>query len=253
MKAMAYVTGLTGTVAPFLVRALKTRGYATGGHHIRVNEAHDIPLSLADINLVQPTIIYHLALGPIAWAEALASYAYEHHLPFVYVSTASVFDDNAAGPYPLSAIVNARQGYGLYKYQCERAVLKVNPQAYVIRIGWQIDPEQRTDTNNMFRFFQDQLNQQGKIVVSDQYFPSSSWLDDTGKALVNLIRDHPGGLYHLNGNTNDSLYTIASKLNKQFSKKWIIEKDDTLKRNDVLLDSIYPLAIFQKLVNIRNC
>jgi dTDP-4-dehydrorhamnose reductase len=131
--------------------------------------------------------------------------------------------------------------------------LKVNPQAYVIRIGWQIDPEQRTDTNNMFRFFQDQLNQQGKIVVSDQYFPSSSWLDDTGKALVNLIRDHPGGLYHLNGNTNDSLYTIASKLNKQFSKKWIIEKDDTLKRNDVLLDSIYPLAIFQKLVNIRNC
>ena len=140
MTPIAYVTGLTGTVAPFLVQALKTQGYATGGHHIRVNEIHDIPLSVADIALVKPTIIFHLALGPIAWAEALANYAYQQHLPFVYVSTASVFDDNAVGPYRLSATVNAKQGYGLYKYQCEQAVLKANPNAYVIRIGWQIDP-----------------------------------------------------------------------------------------------------------------
>jgi nucleoside-diphosphate-sugar epimerase len=244
MIPIAYVTGLTGTVAPFLVQALKIKGYSLGGHHIRVNEVQDIPLSLADINLVQPTIIFHLALGPIAWAEALASHAYQHHLPFLYVSTASVFDDNAAGPYRLSATVNAKQGYGLYKYQCEQAVLKANPNAYVIRIGWQIDPNQRTDTNNMFRFFQDQLNQQGKIVVSDQFFPSSSWLTDTSDALVNLTRDHPSGLYHLNGNLNDSLYTIANKINQQFSKNWIIEKDDSLKRNDILLDSVYPLSIF---------
>lgn len=246
MTPTAYVTGLTGTVAPFLVQALKTKGYATGGHHIRVNEIHEISLSLADIALVKPTIIFHLALGPIAWAEALASYADQHHLPFVYVSTASVFDDNAAGPYRVSAQVNAKQGYGLYKYQCEQAVLKANPHAYVIRIGWQIDPQQRTNTNNMFRFFQDQINQQGKIVVSDQFYPSTSWLNDTSDALVNLTLDHPSGLYHLNGNTSDSLYTIANKLNLQFNKNWIIEKDDTFKRNDVLLDSVYPLSIFFK-------
>lgn len=244
MTPTAYVTGITGTVAPFLVHALKIKGFATGGQHIRVNEVQDIPLSLADIAFVKPTIIFHLALGPIAWAEALASHAYQHHLAFVYVSTASVFDDNAGGLYPLSATVNAKQGYGLYKYQCEQAVLKANPNAYVIRIGWQIDPQQRTDTNNMFRFFQDQINQQGKIVVSDQFFPSSSWLDHTSEALVNLTRDHLGGLYHLNGNMNDSLYAIASKLNRQFNKNWVIEKDDTFKRNDVLLDSIYPLSIF---------
>ncbi len=244
MTPTAYVTGLTGTVAPFLVEALKTKGFTTGGHHIRVNEVQDISLSLADINLVQPTIIFHLALGPIAWAEALASYADQHDLPFVYVSTASVFDDNAAGPYHLSAQVNAKQGYGLYKYQCEQAVLKANPNAYVIRIGWQIDPQQRTNTNNMFRFFQDQINQQGKIVVSDQFYPSTSWLNDTSDALVNLTFDHPSGLYHLNGNTSDSLYTIANKLNLQFKKNWIIEKNDTFKRNDVLLDSVYPLSIF---------
>jgi dTDP-4-dehydrorhamnose reductase len=244
---MAYVTGLTGTVAPFLVQALRTSGYSTGGHHTRVNEAKDIPLSLADIAFIKPTIIFHLALGPIAWAEALATYAHQHHLTFVYVSTASVFDDNAAGPYLVSAKVNAKQGYGLYKYQCEQAVLKANPNAYVIRIGWQIDPKQRTDTNNMFRFFQDQLKQQGKIVVSDQFYPSASWLHDTSDALVNVTHDYPSGLYHLNGNLSDSLYTIASKLNQQFKKNWIIEKDDTFKRNDVLLDSVYPLSIFSTL------
>jgi dTDP-4-dehydrorhamnose reductase len=247
MKTIAYVTGLTGTVAPFLVQALKTRGYFTGGHHIRVNEIHDIPLSLADIDLVKPTIIFHLALGPIAWAEALATYAYQHHLPFVYVSTASVFDDNAAGPYHLSAKVNAKQGYGLYKYQCEQVVFKANPHAYVIRIGWQIDPEQRMDTNNMFRFFQDQLKQQGQIVVSNQFFPSASWLNDTGEALVNVTLNYPSGLYHLNGNLTDSLYTIATKFNQQFKKNWIIEKDDTFKRNDVLLDSVFPMTIFSTL------
>jgi len=247
MTPTAYVTGLTGTVAPFLVQALKTKGYATGGHHIRVNEINDIPLSLADIALVKPTIIFHLALGPIAWTEALANYAFQHHLDFVYISTASVFDDNAAGPYHLSTTVNAKQGYGLYKYQCEQAVLKANSNAYVIRIGWQIDPQQRTNTNNMFRFFQDQLNQQGKIVVSDQFYPSSSWLDDTSQALVNLTRDHHSGLYHLNGNMNDSLYAIASKLNQHLNKNWVIEKDNSFQRNDVLLDSVYPLSIFSTL------
>jgi dTDP-4-dehydrorhamnose reductase len=247
MKPNAYLTGLTGTVAPFLVQALKTKGFTTGDHHIRVNEVKDIPLSLEDLDLFKPTIIFHLALGPIAWAEALASYAYQHHLPFVYVSTASVFDDNAAGPYRLSAQVNAKQGYGLYKHQCEQAVQKANPQAYVIRIGWQIDPHQRTDTNNMFHFFQNKLNQQGKIVVSDKFFPSASWLNDTGEALVNVSQEFPSGLYHLNGNTQDSLYTIANKLNQQFKKNWMIEKDDTFQRNDVLLDSVYPLSIFSKI------
>ena len=230
----AYLTGLTGTVAPFLKKSLHDQSIEVVGHHLRIEHDQDILRSINDVKSYQPNMIFHLALGPIAWAEALARYAYEHNLKFIYISTASVFDDNAAGPYEIDTLVKAKAGYPLYKFQCEEVVRKVNPGAYILRIGWQIDPNQRPDTNNMFRFFKEQFDRQGKIVVSDTFFPSTSWLPDTAKAIVKSLK-YPSGLYHLNGN-HDSLYAIKTYLKKRFRKDWLIEKDVTFSRNDILLD-----------------
>jgi dTDP-4-dehydrorhamnose reductase len=233
-KKKVYLTGLTGTVAPFLIKALHAKGFEVVGKHIRIEHDQDVTLSLADIALHRPQQIFHLALGPIMWAEALARYAFVNRLTFIYLSTASVFDDNAAGPYTIDTEVKAKAGYPLYKFQCEQAVKQVNPLAYILRIGWQIDPEQKTNTNNMFRFFKEQLDRQGKIVVSDTFFPSSSWLPDTANAIMASL-DHPSGLFHLNGN-HHSLFAIAHYLKQRFNYDWVIEKDSHFSRNDVLLD-----------------
>ena len=150
---LSYLTGLTGTVAPYLLQALQMKGIKTVGKHIHLHEAHQIASSLEDIQSHAIQYLFHLALGPIEWAIALASYAHTHKIPFIYISTASVFDDNANGPYTIHAPVVAKQGYGLYKFQCEQAVKEVNANAYIVRIGWQIDPLRSATSNNMFRFF----------------------------------------------------------------------------------------------------
>jgi dTDP-4-dehydrorhamnose reductase len=231
-----YLTGLTGTVAPFLKQSFLRHHIVQVGHHIHLNEVSQIVISLDDIWAQPIHYLFHLALGPIEWATALATYAFEKRIPFVYISTASVFDDNASGPYTIEAIPKPQSGYGLYKYQCEQAVKKVNPHAFIIRIGWQIDPNQNPTTNNMFKFFHDQRQTQGKITVSSRFYPSSSFLPDTTDALVNIALTQRPGLYHVNGNHSLSLFEIALKLNERYQLDWVIEKDDTFARNDVLLD-----------------
>jgi dTDP-4-dehydrorhamnose reductase len=230
----AYVTGLTGTVAPWLVKALQAQGIKVVGHHVRVDQPSDIARSLADVENHHPDAIFHLALGPVAWSRALAEYAFLHHVKFVYISTASVFEDNAGGPYTVDTPVLAKGGYPLYKYQCEQAIKEVNPHAYILRIGWQIDPNQRSDTNNMFRFFHDQIKTLGKIKVSDHFYPSASFLPDTVLAIIQAST-MPYGTYHLNGNEH-SLYAIAQALKQRYATHWIVEKDPSFSRNDVLQD-----------------
>lgn len=230
-----YLTGITGTVAPFLINALNYQGIQVVGDHVRVHEDADIKISLQNIEKYKPDTIFHLALGPTNWAEALARYAHQKRIKFIYISTASVFDDQGSGPYTIDRPVKATQGYALYKYQCESVVKTMNPSAYIIRIGWQVDPQQRINTNNMFRFFHEQLMQQGKIKVSDSFFPSASYLPDTVQGMIK-IESMPSGLYHLNGN-HHSLFAIAQYLKQKHQFNWVIELDPSFSRNDILLDA----------------
>jgi dTDP-4-dehydrorhamnose reductase len=194
MDLTAYLTGMTGTVAPVLATTFQKHGYRIVGKHHRIEKDEDISKSLDDLTSNNPTTIVHLALGPIAWAKSLALWAHQHQKTFVYVSTASVYDDQGDGPYTIYAPVYAKQGYGLYKFQCEQAVKEANPNAYIVRIGWQIDPLFSESSNNMFRFFAEQICTQGKIVVSNQFFPSASFLPDTTQAIYQMIKAYNPGL-----------------------------------------------------------
>jgi dTDP-4-dehydrorhamnose reductase len=93
----------------------------------------------------------------------------------------------------------------------------------------------------MFRFFADQIKQQGNIRVSSKFYPSCSFLTDTTEAMYQMIQRHPPGLYFINGNHRLSLYDIAIKLNHQFRLSWTIEATEDFKRNDVLIDPRLPI------------
>jgi dTDP-4-dehydrorhamnose reductase len=236
MELTAYLTGITGTVAPFLATTLRRYGYRIVGKHYRIEKDEDISTSIDDLTSNKPTIVVHLALGPIAWAKALALWAHQHQKTFVYISTASVYDDQGNGPYTIHAPVVAKQGYGLYKFQCEQAVKEVNANAYIVRIGWQIDPLRSATSNNMFRFFFEQIHRQGKIGVSSEFFPSASFLPDTTEAMYRMIQSYSPGLYFINGNRHLSLYDIAVRLNEKYQQSWVVERLDNFKRNDILID-----------------
>jgi dTDP-4-dehydrorhamnose reductase len=49
-----------------------------------------------------------------------------------------VFEGNPLGPYHVSDTPLAKDNYEMNKYQSECEISKVNKDAYMIRLGWQI-------------------------------------------------------------------------------------------------------------------
>jgi dTDP-4-dehydrorhamnose reductase len=69
------VTGLGGTLAPKVARAAAARGLDICGWD-RARWPTDDPATVATAwHVLQPDAVLHLALGPVAWAEALAAQA----------------------------------------------------------------------------------------------------------------------------------------------------------------------------------
>lgn len=232
----AYITGITGTVAPYLKRELEKNGYSVFDKHIRVNQESDIVLLEEYLEDVKPDIVFHLALGPLSFTETLARYCEHNKKVFVYISTVSVFEDNDGGPYTVSSAVNVINDYGKYKYQNEELVRSINKDSFVLRIGWQISELGDTSSNNMCKFIKENTNELNEIVVSDRFYPSTSFLNDTVKAIRTTVEGNEPGLYFVNSNQNKSLFDLVMMLDNQFDLKLNVLKDSTFKRNDIMLD-----------------
>lgn len=231
-----YVTGMTGTVAPYLKDVLTAQGHNVIDRHIRIQSDTDLEELNTYLNQESPDIIYHLALGPISMAETLATYAQAHQKILVYISTVSVFDDNSGGPYTKETPVDVKNEYGAYKYACEKAILAIHPLSFIIRIGWQISPDQNPTTNNMFNFIHSQKNTANEITVSDAFYPSVSFLDDTAEAIVGIVDTMPPDLYLVNSNAGSSLFQIITQLNQTYNFGLTVIQDNTFKRNDLMRD-----------------
>ena len=230
-----YLTGITGTVAPYIKEALLKEGYHVDDTHIRINHINDIQTLKSHIEKSKPDLIIHAALGPIETTEMLAEYSYLKNIPFVYISTVSVYEDNKGGPYHKEDTIHVKNEYGLYKYTSEQRAIMINPNTYTMRLGWQISPNADATTNNMFQFIKAHTNEHGIITVSNQFYPSASFLDDTANAVVDIIKKPPG-LYLVNSNSKYSLYEILHLLKDKFKLHIEIQKDDTFQRNDLMID-----------------
>lgn len=230
-----YLTGITGTVAPYIKEALVKEGYFVSDNHIRINVTEDILKLKTHVEQLWPNLIIHLALGPIEVVEMFATYAKANNISFVYISTVSVFEDNKGGPYYKEDEVKVKNDYGLYKYKCEQKALSIYRETHIIRLGWQISPKADSKSNNMFKFIKDNTDQQGNIKVSNKFYPSTSFLDQTALAVVDIIKK-PAGLYLVNSNSKYSLYQILGMLKQRFNLKINIIKDDSFQRNDIMID-----------------
>ena len=232
----AFITGITGTVAPYLKKELEENGYQVFDKHFRINEDIDLEELKVYIKDIKPDVIYHLALGPVSFAETLATYAKENNIKFVYISTVSVFEDNQGGPYYKETEITVSNDYGKYKHECEKAVYNIYKESYILRIGWQMSEKADDSTNNMFRFVKDNLNESNEITVSNKFYPSVSFLDDTAKALRTTVENNQPDLYLINSNLNMSLFELLNYHKKKFNKDWIIKEDNSFSRNDIMID-----------------
>ena len=142
--------------------------------------------------------------GAAATARAAASV----NAGFVHISTDYVFDGRKAEPYVEQDATGPLNVYGRSKLEGELAVLAAHPRALVLRTSWVFSPFGSNFVKTMLRVG---VERPLLRVVNDQIGNPTSALDlaSTILGVASLLRDQPGGLYHLSGTGSTSWYEFA--------------------------------------------
>ena len=241
MKAL--VTGMNGTVAPVLARAIRASGGAVAAWDRTAVAIDDADAGRALLQRERPDVFFHLATGPAGWAERCARLSAETGIAFVFTSTVSVFGAAQRGPFSPDAAPTPDDDYGRYKLDCERRVQAAHPDARVVRLGWQIGT---TDAgNHMGAFLHRTARDEGQIEASARWLPACSFLDDTAEALI-AAAELPAGLYHLGGNPGLSFFDIARGLNRLRGEPWTVARTEAPDRDTRLRDDRLPVRSITK-------
>ncbi len=226
----ALITGARGTVGQALQAVLRARGVEVVAWDRAAVAVDDYAAMHQFIKGVAPDVLFHLAIGSqptgqaneswlvnYQWPSELAWITRELGVRMVFTSSVMVFTDDAVGPFTVDTPPDAATGYGYEKRQAEARVRAQNPDAVVVRLGWQIG--ERSGSNNMLDFFERQMRDAGRITASDRWYPACSFLLDTATALATLAAGAPG-LYQINSNTGWTFFDIASALNVAHGGRW---------------------------------
>lgn len=237
MKAL--VTGLHGTVAPALAQALAQAGYEIVPWD-RSRYPIDNPEAVRFfIECEKPDLFCHMAMGSPEWTEWAARACGENHIPFLYISSVSVYSAGQSGPFTVRDLPTPDDDYGRYKLECERRIQAAHPAAHIVRIGWQIGSA--PGGNQMIDYLDRTNRERGQIEASVLWFPGCSFLSDTADSLVQILR-LPPDLYHLDGNPGLNFYEIATGLNELLGHPWKVIPVSGLVQNHRMLDPRVPVA-----------
>ena len=228
------VTGLNGTVAPVLARALRAAGHDVAAWDRARVSIEDSTAIRGFIARERPDAFCHLAAGSPAWAEESARTCAELGIRFLYTSSVSVFSAAQAGPFPVTAVPEPDDDYGRYKLDCERRVRAAHPEARVARLGWQIGTD--FTGNHMGAHLERVAREQGRIEASTRWFPACSFLEDTARSLLQILWELPAGLYQVDGNPGLDFHAIASGLSRFHGHRWPVVPVAGLVQNHRMLD-----------------
>lgn len=234
------VTGLGGTVAPALAAALSAHGHLVLPWDRRVVPIEDASATRSFLQRERPDAFCHLATGSPEWAALAATECAAAGIPFLFTSSVSVYSPAQVGPFRVDAAPEPDDDYGRYKLECERRVVAAHPDARIVRLGWQIGTDTRG--NQMLAFLDRTQRETGGIAAGARWYPACSFLDDTASALIELLLDHPAGLYHLDGNPGLSFLELVTGLNRLMGYNWTITPEPAPARNHLLVDPRVPVA-----------
>jgi dTDP-4-dehydrorhamnose reductase len=217
------VTGLNGTLGPVLAAELEARGARVEAWDRRRVPPEDAAARRRFLETLDPAAVCHLALGAEEWGGGLASWCHGRGRPFLFTSTAMVFDREPNGPHHIGDGRTAKDDYGRYKIRCEDAIRAANAAAVIARIGWQIGA--RRGGNNMLEGLYRMAETEGVIRASRRWIPACSPIADTAAALADLMLSGARGLYHLDANVESALDfpTIVQALARRHRADWSVE------------------------------
>lgn len=244
------ITGLRGTVGRALRAQLESRGDSVIGWNraqVQIDQYHVME---SFVRSAAPDAVVHLAIASqpsgrsneswlvnYEWASELAWITRVLDVRFLFASTAMVFSDQAPGPFTLSSVPDAASGYGYEKRRAEERVMSQNPQARVVRLGWQIGDALSPDSNNMLAHFERVTQQEGRVRASRRWLPATSFLSDTAAALRRLLAPAAqSGIYMIDANTRWNFFQIACALSRRHDNRWPIEADDSFVFDQRMID-----------------
>ncbi len=250
MARRILVTGLNGTVAPFVASRLRSTGNEVVAWDRTSVPEHDLAASTAFLARTDPAGVFHIGMGPPEWAGLMAEWCRDHGRRFAFTSTASVFSSAKTGPLTIDDTPDAIDDYGSYKRACEEKIVLANPDALVVRLGWQIGDS--AGSNNMLDYFE-QHARDGNLTLSRQWFPACSFLDDTAVTLVDLENREATGLYHLDGNPGLSIFEIGCRLSRFHADRWQVNEAEQPRFNNLMRDDRVDVApITARLPRLRD-
>lgn len=209
------VTGLSGTLAPVLARVARGQGHAVLGWDHRCLGFDDARA----FERLRPDAVLHLATAGPEPSAQLARLAAERGLPCLVTSSAMVFHAHPGGPHGLDDARNAEEGYGRMKAAVEDAVRRAHPQASVVRLGWQIDPDALGPrSNNMLAQLDRWQAERGEVAASHGWRPACSFMTDTAAALLRRLPH--AGVHHLDSNADEawSFAELVHALRERFAR-----------------------------------
>jgi dTDP-4-dehydrorhamnose reductase len=226
----ALITGASGTIGTELTRLLKKSDHeavAWDRVQVPINDYYKMENYL---KLIRPDVLFHLSYTPdpkqswlvnYEWTSELAWITRILNIRFVFTSTNLVFSHRQQGPFSPNSVPEASEGYGLEKRKSEERVRSQNPNAVIIRLGWQINV--KSGKNNLVEFLRRRMEEEGKVRASTQWYPACSFVEDTATKLLELSNDVPPDVYMIDSNERWNLYEIATALNEQLGYGWLIE------------------------------
>jgi dTDP-4-dehydrorhamnose reductase len=251
MKAL--ITGANGTLGKVLSKYLQAQKVDVVAWDRQVTPIDNYQAMEDFVRSIQPDMLFHLAtssqptgrenedwLVNYEWTSELAWICRQLNVRFIFTSSIMVFTDDAKGPFTLSSIPDAREGYGYEKWQAEQRTPQQNPNAVVARIGWQIG--ESIGGNHMLDYLERQMLENGEIRASTKWYPACSFLEDTAATLP-LLAQGTEGLYLVDSNTSWTFYEIVSALNIAQGNRWKVIPTE---------DFIYEQRMIDERVGIPN-
>lgn len=178
----------------------------------------------------------------------LALFAERQNIPFVYISSAGIFDGKKE-EYSENDTPNPLSVYGKSKYVGE-LVAKSLLKSIVIRAGWMMGGGPVKDKNFINKIIKQLRNGAKEIKVVNDKFGTPTYTYDLAKIIDYLLSNELYGLYHGVCEGGGSRYDIASLILKvlDLDKKVTAQAVDS----EYFRESYFaPRPASEKLVNLR--
>ncbi len=153
----------------------------------------------------------------------LAKACKKHGIKLVYLSTCAVFNGKKKTPYNETDKPKPINVYGATKLQGEQAILKLLPEALIIRTGWLFGGGLKIDKKFVGQMYKRMRNSKTKLTnnltvqATQDRIGSPTYIPDLFMAIQKLLNSNTKGIVHVVNSGVASYYEIAGAI-KQVSK-----------------------------------